>query len=135
MPAWLQRAVDVLRDGWGQPVTLFLAILFCTVLISWAWNRGFRAADRGALLQPLLVIMCFGAALLLSHMKDHLYASIVIAVGMVLAALLARNERVKAPWIPMMILASLLGLDLKLSAVAFLIGCTLLFGLSPVAKR
>jgi hypothetical protein len=116
-------------------VTLFLAILFCTVVLSWAWNRGFRAADRGSLLQPLLVIMSFGTALLLTHMKDHLYAAIVVAVGMLLAALLTKNERVKAPWIPMMILAALLGFDLKLSALVFLLGCTLLFGLSPVAKR
>jgi hypothetical protein len=135
MPAWLQRVVDVLREGWGQPVTLFLAILFCTVVTSWAWNRGFRAADRGALMQPLLVIMSFGTALLLSYMKDHLHAAIIVSVGMLVAALLARNERVRAPWIPMMILAALLGLDLKLSAAVFLVGCALLFGLSPVTKR
>jgi hypothetical protein len=135
MPAWLQRVVDVLRDGWGQPVTLFLAILFCTVVTSWAWNRGFRAADRGPLMQPLLVIMSFGTALLLSYMKDHLHAAIVVGVAMIVAAFLARNERVRAPWIPMMILASLLGFDLKLSAAVFLIGSALLFGLSPVTKR
>lgn len=112
-----ERWTGALLHGWVELLTLFAMLLVGLVVIGWCWNRGLRSADRVGLLPWQLLITCYALVLVLRYFKEGLWPSIIIAVGVILAGLLGRNDQHRGLWVPLMLLAALLGLGLNLSFV------------------
>jgi len=109
--------LGALFHGWVELLTLFGILLVALAIIGWCYNRGFRPAERGPLISWPLLLPAYGLVLLLRHMHDDLWSSMIIAGGLVLAGLLGRCNWPRGLWVPVMLLASLLGLGLNLSAI------------------
>ncbi len=124
-----ERWTGALLHGWVELLTLFVMLLVALVLIGWCWNRGLRSSDRGGLLPWQLLITAYALVLVLRYFKDGLWPSIIIAVGVVLAGFLGGSGQHRGLWVPVMLLAALLGLGLNLSFVVLtlLIMLVLLF--------
>lgn len=111
------RWLGALFHGWVELLTLFLLLLVALALIGWCWNRGFRPADRGSIVPLPLLLTCYALVLLLRFFKADLWPSIIIAAAVVLSGLLGRSMQPRGLWIPVIIMAALLGLGLNLSAL------------------
>ena len=112
-----ERWTGALLHGWVEVLTLFGMLLVALVLIGWCWNRGLRPSDRPSTLPWQLLIAGYALALVLRHFKEGLWPSIIIAVGVMLAGLIARAGIHGGLWIPVMLLSALLGLGYNLSFV------------------
>ncbi|MBL7981026.1 MAG: hypothetical protein JNL52_04370 [Flavobacteriales bacterium] len=98
-------------------LTLFLLLVVVLALVGWAWNRGFRPADRGPLVSWSLLVSSFGLVLLLRHFDQGLAASFIISGGLVIGGLLGRAIEPRGLIIPVLLIAALLGLGLVMSAL------------------
>ena len=78
-----------LYHGWVELLTLFAMLLAGLVIMGWSYNRGFRPADRGAVVGWFPLIVAFGVVILLRQMQAPLVLASIIAVGMLIAGLLS----------------------------------------------
>jgi hypothetical protein len=92
-------------------------LLVALALIGWCWNRGLRATDRVGLVPWQLLVTAYALVLVLRHFQHGWLPSVIIAAGVVMAGLLGRSGAHGALWIPVMLLAALLGLGLNLSFI------------------
>lgn len=124
-----ERWTGALLHGWVEMLTLFGMLLVAIVLIGWCWNRGLRSADRAGLVPWQLLVTAYALVLVLRHFHGELWSSIIIAVGVALAGLLGRTGSHGSLWVPVILLAALLGLGLNLSflVLTLLIMLVLLF--------
>jgi len=111
------RWTGALLHGWVELLTLFGMLVVALVLIGWCWNRGLRSTDRVGLVPWQLLITAYALVLVLRHFQHGLWPSVIIAVGVVVAGLLGRTNSHGALWVPVMLLAALLGLGLNLSFI------------------
>lgn len=111
------RWLGALFHGWVELLTLFLLLLAALALIGWCWNRGFRPADRGPLVPLALLLTCYGLVLLLRFFKDDLWPSLIIAAAVIVSGMLGRSMQPRGLWLPVILMAALLGLGLNLSAL------------------
>jgi hypothetical protein len=114
-------------------LTLFTVLLIALALMGWAWNRGFRPADRGPLVSAPLLLAGTAMIVLLRSFREELVPAIIIAVGLILAGLLSRVTHPRGLWIPAMAFASLLGMGRNLSALA--LGLVILLALLFSARQ
>ena len=127
------RWLGALFHGWVEVLTLFLLLTGMLALIGWAWNRGFRPADRGPLVPATLLIPAFGLVLLLRTVEGDASAWI-IAGGLVLGGLLSRGLEPRALILPVLLIAALLGTGLLLSALLLAAVVVLVLVLSPRSR-
>ncbi|HRD51848.1 MAG TPA: hypothetical protein PKY96_04295 [Flavobacteriales bacterium] len=127
------RWLGALFHGWVEILTLFTLLLVAVALFTWAWNRGFRPADRGPLLSAPLLIAGTAMILLLRAFRDDLLPAIIIALGLVLAGLLGRSVQPRGLWMPVMAFSALLGLERNLSALV--LGMVVLLALLFSARQ
>lgn len=111
------RWVGTLLHGWVEVLTLFLLLVMMLALVGWAWNRGFRPADRGPLVSWSLLVAAFGLVLVLRHFDHGLVPAFIIAGGLVMGGLFGRGIEPRGLIVPVLLVASLLGLGLVLSAL------------------
>lgn len=112
------RWLGALFHGWVELLTLLALLSAALFLMGWAWNRGFRPADRGPLLSVPLLLAGYALVLLLRHFRDDAAAAAIIAVGLLAAGALSRSLHPRGLWLPAMAVSALLGLGLNLSATA-----------------
>lgn len=124
-----------LYHGWVELLTLFAMLLAGLVIMGWSYNRGFRPADRGAVVGWFPLIVAFGVVVLLRQMQAPLVLASIIAVGMLIAGLLSRVAHPNGLWVPIVILAGLLGLGYNLSALVFTITTALVLLLTARPAR
>lgn len=129
------RWLGALFHGWVELVTLFGILVVALAIIGWCYNRGFRPADRGPLISWALLLSAYGLVLVLRHMHDQLWSAIIIAVGLALAGLLGRGNWPRGLWVPVILLATLLGLGLHLSAIVLMVIMVLVLLLSSGRSR
>lgn len=122
-------------DGAGDIAVLLVQLFIALALIGWAYNRGFRATERGPLIRLPLLTLSFGLALLVRHLHDAWWQPVLIAAAVIIAGFFDRSSDGRGMGVPLMLVASLLGLGLVLSAVALTVVAVLVFLLSPVSKR
>lgn len=122
-------------SGGGGLVLLFLELLVAVVLIGWAYNRGFRPTDRGPLVRWPLLIIGYGLALVVQHVHQFWWQPLIIAVAVVVAGFFGRSSYSSGLGVPVMLLATLLGYGLILSAIALTVLTVLVLALSPAGKR
>lgn len=127
------RWLGALFHGWVELLTLFTVLLTALALMGWAWNRGFRPADRGPLVSVPLLMAGTAMVLLLRAFREELIPAIIIAVGLVLAGLLGRSMHPRGLWIPAMAFSALLGMGRNLSALA--LGLVILLALLFSARQ
>lgn len=127
------RWLGALFHGWVEVLTLFLLLTVVLALIGWAWNRGFRPADRGPLVPTTLLIPAFGLVLLLRQVQGDVSAW-VIAGGVVLGGLLSRGLEPRSLILPVLLIAALLGTGLVLSALILSSVVVLVLLLSPRSR-
>lgn len=127
------RWVGALFHGWVELLTLFSILLIALALMGWAWNRGFRPADRGPLVSAPLLMAGTAMIVLLRAFREDLIPSIIIAVGLVIAGLLGRGMHPRGLWVPVMAFAVLLGMGRNLSALA--LGMVILLALLFSARQ
>ena len=110
-------------------LTLFGMLLVALVLIGWCWNRGLRTGDRVGLVPWRLLITAYALVLVLRSFHEGIVASIIIAVGVIIGGLIGRTGSHRGLWVPVILLATLLGLGLNLSflVLTLLILLVLLF--------
>jgi hypothetical protein len=125
----------MLPAGSGDLVALFLQLLVALMLLGWAYNRGFRARDRGPLIRLPLLTVAYGLALVVRHGHGHWWQPVILAAAIIIAGVLGRNEGGRGLGIPMVLLAALLGHGLVLSAMLLTAVAVLVYLLSPVPKR
>lgn len=111
------RWLGALFHGWVELLTLFGMLVIALGLVGWCYNRALRPADRGPLISWALLLPAYGLVVLLRHLHDDLWSSIIVAGGLVLAGLIGRGAWPRGLWVPVMLLAALLGFGLNLSAV------------------
>lgn len=111
------RWLGALFHGWVELLTLFGMLVLAMAIIGWCYNRGFRPADRGPVVSWQLLLPAYGLILLLRHVHGGLWPSLIIAGGLIIAGLLGRGNWPRGLWVPMILLAALLGLGLNLSAI------------------
>ncbi len=121
--------------GTGDIVALFLQVFVALALIGWAYNRGFRAMERGPVVRLPLLTIAFGLALLVRHVHSELWQTVMVAVAVIVAGFFGRNSNGRGMGVPMVLVATLLGLNLVLSAIALTVVAVLAYFLSPVKKR
>ncbi len=112
-----ERWTGALLHGWVELLTLFGMLLVAIALIGWCWNRGLRAADRGSVVSWPLLLAGYALVLVLRHFADGLWPSIIIAAGTLVGGLLGRIGNHNGLWVPVMLLAALLGLGLNFSFI------------------
>lgn len=127
------RWLGALFHGWVEVLTLFLMLSVVLALIGWAWNRGFRPADRGPLVPATLLIPAFGLVLLLRQVEGDASAW-VIAGGLVVGGLLSRGLEPRSLILPVLLIAALLGTGLVLSALLLATVVVLVLLLSPRSR-
>jgi hypothetical protein len=127
------RWLGALFHGWVEVLTLFLLLTVMLALIGWAWNRGFRPADRGPLVPVTLLVPAFGLVLLLRQVEGEASAWI-IAGGVVLGGLLSRGLEPRSLILPVLLMAALLGTGLLLSALLLSAVVVLVPLLSPRSR-
>ncbi len=115
------RWTGTLLHGWVEVLTLLGMLLVAVVLIAWCWNRGVRPSDRQGLLPWPLFLSGAALTLLLRHFDQGLLPAVIIAAGVMIAGVIARVGTHRGLWIPIMLLASLLGLGLNLSFVLLML--------------
>lgn len=106
-----------LFHAWVELLTLLAMLLVALALIGFAWNRGFRPADRGPLITWPVLFLTYTLVLLLEHVRADLWPAIIIASGIVVAGFLSRAVYPLALWLPSVLIAALLGLGFNLSAL------------------
>lgn len=111
------RWTGALLHGWVEVLTLFGMLLVALVFIAWCWNRGLRPSDRQGLLPWPLFLAGAGIALLLRHFHEGLLPAVIITAGVMVAGVIAKAGTHRGLWIPVMLLAALLGLGYNLSFV------------------
>lgn len=129
------RQLAWLFHGWVEHVTLFAMLLVAVVLVCWAWNRGFRPADRGPLAPWPLLLGGYGLLLLLRHFREGLWPAIIVGVAVLIAGIVARQGRPGGLWIVVCFIAALLGIGLNLSAILLTFAATLVLLLSARQGR
>lgn len=127
--------MDALPAGIGGSVVLFLQLLVAVVLIGWAYNRGFRPTDRGPMVRRPLLIIGYGLALVVQHVHNIWWQPAIIAAAVIVAGFFGRNSYARGLGVPVMLLATLLGYGLVLSAIALTTLTVLVLALSPAGKR
>ena len=125
----------LIPEGTGDIVVLLVQLFIALTLIGWAYNRGFRATERGPVIRLPLLTLAFGLSLLVRHIHSELWQPIMIAAAMIIAGLFDRSNNGRGMGIPIMIIASLLGLGFVLSALALTAVAVFVYMLSPVTKR
>ena len=110
---------SALYYGWVELLTLLAMLLVALVILGWAYNRGFRPADRGAIVGWFPLVVAFGMVILLRQMGPSVVLAAIIAGGVLIGGFLSRVTHPGGLWVPIVILASLLGLGLNLSALIF----------------
>jgi hypothetical protein len=129
------RWLGALFHGWVELLTLLALLGAALFLMGWAWNRGFRPADRGPLLSVPLLLAGYALVLLLRHFRDDTVAAAIIAVGLLAAGALSRSLHPRGLWLPAMAVSALLGLGLNLSATALTAVALLALLLSARSQR
>lgn len=129
------RWTGALLHGWVEVLTLFLMFFVALLVIGWCWNRGSRPADRGPVVSAMVLVAGFGLVLLLRHFRDDLVVACIIAAGLVVAGLAGRGMHPRGLWVPLMLLAALLGLGLNFSFVVLAAVIALAALLSARSRR
>ena len=124
-----------LPAGTGDIIVLLVQLIVAVALVGWAYNRGYRAHDRGPMLRLPLLTVSFGLALLVRSFHMEWWQPLVIAFAVIVAGFIDRNDNGRGLSLPVMLIATLLGLGFILSALALMIVALLVFMLSPVTKR
>ncbi len=127
---------SALYHGWVELLTLFAMLLVALVILGWCYNRGFRPADRGAVVGWFPLVVAFGIVILLRQIGSSFVLAAIIAGGMLIGGFLSRVTHPGGLWIPIVILAALLGLGLNLSALIFTLATALILLLTarPAAR-
>ncbi len=125
-----ERWTGALLHGWVELLTLFGMLAVALVLIGWCWNRGLRTSDRRGPLPWMLLITAYALTLVLRFFHHDLWPSLIIATGVIIAGLFGQADHHRGLWVPVMLLAALLGLGLNLSFIVLtvLIMLVLLLG-------
>lgn len=110
-----ERWTGALLHGWIEVLTLFGILALALVLIGFCWNRGLRPSDRPSVLPWQLLLAGYALALVLRHFNDGLWPAVIIAAAVMVAGVIARVGSHRGLWIPVMLLAALLGLGYTLS--------------------
>ncbi|MCB9185078.1 MAG: hypothetical protein H6591_14305 [Flavobacteriales bacterium] len=129
------RWLGALFHGWVELLTVLALLFVGLAMIGWAFNRGFRPADRGPVVSVPLLLAGFALTLLLRAFRDDLVSALIIAGGLVLAGLLGRGSHPRGLWVPAMAFAALLGLGLNLSALLLLLVIVLALLFSARGQR
>lgn len=129
------RWLGAFFHGWVELLTLLAMLLFALAVIGWCYNRGLRPADRGPLLPLPLLMGSFPLVLLLRHFKHEPWSAIIIAVAVLLSGFIGRTAHPRGLWVPVIILAALLGLGLNLSAAMLTVATALASLLSARQQR
>lgn len=136
MRSFFERFLLAMRDDWRPGLVVLIALLFAQILMRWLLNRRSRPADRSAVLDPWLFICALGLFLLVRHVHHDIWSALIIAIGMIGGGLFTSRGGGRTPWIPLLILSSLLGFGLYLSAVAFVVAASLVLILNaPYSSR
>ena len=124
-----ERWTGALLHGWVEVLTLFGMLLVALALIGWCWNRGLRSTDRSGVMPWRLLLTAYALVLVLRYFHEGVLPAVIIAVGVIIAGLLGRSGQHRGLWVPVMLLAALLGLGLNLSflVLTVLIMLVLLF--------
>ncbi|MBK9419996.1 MAG: hypothetical protein IPN44_02970 [Flavobacteriales bacterium] len=126
---------DLLPDGGSGIFLLLIELVVALTAMGWAYNRGYRNTERGPILRLPLLTVAFGLALLVKHLHEPWWAAAVIAVGVVVAGFLGRNDNGRGLGLPVMLVAALLGFGMLISAAALTLVAMIAYLLSPVKKR
>ncbi len=126
---------SALYHGWVELLTLFAMLLVALVIIGWAYNRGFRPADRGAVVGWFPLIVAFGMVILLRQMGSSVVLAAIIGGGVIIGGFLSRVTHPGGLWIPIVVLAAFLGLGLNLSALVFTLATALVLLLTARPAR
>ncbi len=126
---------SALYHGWVELLTLFAMLLVALAIMGWCYNRGFRPADRGAVVGWFPLIVAFGMVILLRQMQGPLVLAAIIGGGVLIGGFLSRVTHPSGLWIPIVFLAALLGLGLNLSALIFTFATALVLLLTARPAR
>jgi hypothetical protein len=124
------RWLGALFHGWVELLTLFLLLTVLLALLGWAWNRGFRPADRGPLVPASLLVAAFGLLLLLLQVDGEVSAWL-ISGGLVLGGLLSGGLEPRPLILPALLITALLGTGAVLSALLLAAVVFLVLAFSP----
>lgn len=113
------RWTGALLYGWVELLTLFGMLAVALVLIGWCYNRGLRPSERRGIIPWHVLTVAYGLVVVLHQFKEGLWPSVIIAVGVIIGGLLSRVDQLRGLWVPVMLLAALLGLGLNLSFCLF----------------
>jgi hypothetical protein len=129
------RWLGALFHGWVELVALFSALLLVVLLLGWCWGRGLRPADRGAIVHVPMLLGSFGLVLLLRAVHQDWWAPLVVATALLIAGLLGRVVRPTGLWLLLVLVATLIGLHLHLSALVLVIVSSFALLLSAGQRR
>ncbi|MDQ3100454.1 MAG: hypothetical protein M3R08_03635, partial [Bacteroidota bacterium] len=94
------RMWSALYHGWVELLTLFAMLLIALVIMGWSYNRGFRPADRGAIVGWFPLIVSFGMVILLRQMGSAVILAAIIGLGVLIGGFLSRVTHPSGLWIP-----------------------------------
>lgn len=123
-----------LYQGWIELVTLFLMLLVALLIMGWTYNRGLRPADRGPVVGWFPLIVSFALVVLLRQMDGALLISLIIAGSVLIGGFLSRVAHPGGLWVPIVLVATFLGLQLNLTALIFTLGTALVLLLSARSR-
>ena len=129
------RWLGALLHGWVELVTLFVLLVVVVALLSWCWGRALRPADRGPLISAPILLGAYGLVLLLRNVADQWWVSLIVALALLLGGILSRVMRPVGLWSIIIIIASLIGLHLHLSALAFTVAAVIALLFSSDQRR
>ncbi|MBS1546713.1 MAG: hypothetical protein JST38_20005 [Bacteroidetes bacterium] len=127
--------MHLIPEGTGDLVILLIQLFVVLALIGWAYNRGFRAMERGPIVRLPLLTVAFGLALVVRHLHSELWQTLLVAAAVVVAGFFGRNTGGRGIGVPMVLIATLLGLGFVLSAYVLALVAFLAYFLSPVPRR
>ena len=129
------RWLGALLHGWVELLTLFLILVAVLALLSWSWGRGLRPADRGPLVHVPMLLGTYGLVLLLRHVQGEWWEPFIVAFALLVGGMLSRVVRPAGLWSINIIVATLIGLHLHLSALAFTVAAVVALLFSSGQRR
>ena len=133
--ARLEQAWEDL-PGYLQGDVVMACILVAVVFaLTIAYNRGFKRTERGPLFKLPLVLLAGGVALMMRHLHEPAWRYGLLGLAVVIGALAGRSVHPHGLWVPVIVLAALLGSGWALTALMLALGLFLLLFLSPTERR
>lgn len=131
----LERTWGGLPTDLQGDLSALAILLVVQVLVTLAFNRGYRRTERGPLFRIPLFLLAGSVLMVVRHVDDLTWRISIAVLLLVLAGFIGKRMHPRGIWMLVVSIAAGIGLGWMLSALVFALFLFILFILSPTPRR